>query len=112
METGRTPRLSVARVFSPVGPPFPASVQRPARGGDMERGTLRARFVPVVALLLTGCAGVFSSGAQVPPDVVHPDAHNGGSALAFNPDGNLLASGGWEGRVQLWSLPGGGRHGS
>ncbi|WP_158675322.1 WD40 repeat domain-containing protein [Thiohalobacter thiocyanaticus] len=52
---------------------------------------------------------MFSLKPAIPANVMHEGVHSGGSALAFNPAGTLLASGGWEGRVYLWSLPGGKR---
>lgn len=72
----------------------------------------RAGAIPclVLALVLAGCSGGVSSlKPAIPANVMHEGVHSGGSALAFNPPGTLLASGGWEGRVHLWSLPGGGR---
>jgi WD40 repeat protein len=55
-------------------------------------------------LLLTACAG---QPVAVAPDVIHARAHNGGSTVGFSQSGDLLASGGWEGRVLIWRLPGG-----
>jgi len=54
--------------------------------------------------LLTACAAYDPAD---PPDVIHARAHNGGSVVAFSQSGDLLASGGWEGNVHLWRLPGG-----
>jgi len=56
------------------------------------------------ALVLTACAG---QPAVIAPDLVHAGAHNGGSAVVFSDSGALLASGGWEGSVIIWRLPGG-----
>lgn len=70
------------------------------------------RILPyfLLLLVLTGCSGGLSSSRlAVPPTVIHEGVHNGGSALAFNPEGTLLASGGWEGKVHLWGLPDGAR---
>ncbi len=54
-------------------------------------------------LLLAACAGhVYER-----PFVIHQDAHSGGSSVAFNQAGDVLASGGWEGTLRLWQLPGG-----
>ncbi|BCO31921.1 hypothetical protein TspCOW1_20240 [Thiohalobacter sp. COW1] len=73
----------------------------------------RALLIPVLSLALAGCmAGVFSSNAGIPATVIHAGVHSGGSALAFNPDETLLASGGWAGRLHLWSLPRGTRRAS
>ena len=58
-------------------------------------------FITVV--MLTSCA----MHPQDPPGVIHEDAHRGGTVVAFSPSGELLASGGWSGNVQLWQLPGG-----
>jgi WD40 repeat protein len=55
----------------------------------------------VLAVLLAGCA----VAPREPAAVVIPNAHGGGSALAFHPDGKLLASGGWEGNLRLWRVP-------
>ncbi len=41
------------------------------------------------------------------PDVVIPNANVGGSIVAFNAASTVLASGGWDGAVQLWNLPDG-----
>ncbi len=65
----------------------------------------RDRFAAAAgfALLLvnSGCA----TRPFHPADVVLPDAHAGGSALAVHPNETLFASGGWAGWVRLWSLP-------
>jgi WD40 repeat protein len=57
----------------------------------------------VMVVLLTGCA----RGLYRPADVVIPDAHGGGSALAASPDSAMLVSGGWTGNIRLWNLPDG-----
>lgn len=65
---------------------------------------LRCGLLLCAALLLVACAG---GPLAEPPDVIHERAHSGGSAISFNHAGDLLASGGWEGGVRLWGLPGG-----
>lgn len=55
----------------------------------------------VMLVLLTACAG----HPHEPPMVIHEDAHRGGTVVAFSRSGELLASGGWSGTVQLWQLP-------
>jgi WD40 repeat protein len=57
----------------------------------------------ILLLFLTACAG----HQYEQPFVIHQDAHSGGSIVAFNQAGDVLASGGWEGTLQLWQLPGG-----
>ena len=64
----------------------------------------RAVIVAAVALLVSACA--LQQPAE-PPAVVHENAHSGGSVVSFNHGGDLLASGGWEGTVRLWQMPGG-----
>lgn len=54
-----------------------------------------------VLLLLSACA----LQPHEPPLVIHEDAHRGGTVVAFSRSGELLASGGWSGTVQLWQLP-------
>jgi len=54
-----------------------------------------------VLLLLTSCA----SQPHEPASVIREDAHRGGTVVAFSRSGDLLASGGWSGNVQLWQLP-------
>jgi len=65
---------------------------------------VKLRLLPLFVLMLTACAG---RPVAVAPDVVHARAHNGGSTVSFSQGGELLASGGWEGRVFIWRLPGG-----
>lgn len=67
--------------------------------------TAWCRLVPLLlaALLVTGCMHTAPA-----PDVRVDDAHVGGSIVAFNPEETLLASGGWEGNIRLYALPGGG----
>lgn len=57
-----------------------------------------------LALFLTGCAHAPAGPA---PNVRIDDAHGGGSVVAFNADETLLASGGWEGDIRLYTLPDG-----
>jgi WD40 repeat protein len=64
---------------------------------------MRCLFFCVVWLLLASCA----SHPHEPPMVIHEDAHRGGTVVAFSQSGELLASGGWSGNVQLWQLPDG-----
>ena len=64
---------------------------------------MRYLFFCVVLLLLASCA----SHSHEPPMVIHEDAHRGGTVVAFSQSGELLASGGWSGNVQLWQLPDG-----
>jgi len=42
-----------------------------------------------------------------PPNVAIEDAHGGGNLVAFNHGSTYLASGGWEGGLNLWHLPDG-----
>ena len=60
------------------------------------------RVFPLFVLLLTACT---AQSLAVAPDVIHARAHNGGSSVGFSESGDLLASGGWEGSVQIWRLP-------
>lgn len=55
-------------------------------------------------LLLTACSARY---LVEQPDVIHSQAHSGGSIVGFSQSGDLLASGGWEGEVHVWKLPGG-----
>ena len=63
----------------------------------------RYLFFCTVLWLLAACA----SHPYEPPLVIHEDAHRGGTVVAFSQSGELLASGGWSGNVQLWQLPDG-----
>jgi WD40 repeat protein len=62
------------------------------------------RLYPLLIPVLTACAG---QPPAIAPDIVHAGAHNGGSIINFSRRGELLASGGWEGNVIIWRLPGG-----
>jgi WD40 repeat protein len=62
---------------------------------------IRYLLICMALLLLTACAGQ----PHEPPMVIHEDAHRGGTVVAFSRSGELLASGGWSGTVQLWQLP-------
>ena len=62
---------------------------------------MRYLLYSIVLLLLGACAGQ----PHEPPLVIHEDAHRGGTVVAFSQSGELLASGGWSGTVQLWQLP-------
>jgi WD40 repeat protein len=64
-------------------------------------GLWRLVLLWVLPVLLAACAG----HPHEPPLVIHEDAHRGGTVVAFSQSGDLLASGGWSGTVQLWRLP-------
>jgi WD40 repeat protein len=61
------------------------------------------RLAAAVVALLPACA---MQQAAEPPSVVYDNVHSGGSVVAFNMAGDVLASGGWEGGVRLWSASG------
>jgi WD40 repeat protein len=61
----------------------------------------------VLIVCLSGCSGfTVSQGPEVKLHEVHPF---GARRVAFSPDGTLLASGGLQGEVQIWSVPTGNR---
>jgi WD40 repeat protein len=59
-------------------------------------------FPIVIALASMGC---LHYPPRLPATVIADGAHNNGSALAFDADVRVLASGGSEGRINLWRLP-------
>ena len=65
---------------------------------------LREALLLCTALLVAACAG---GPVAEPPAVIHAGVHSGGSVVSFSEDGELLASGGWEGTVRLWRTPAG-----
>ncbi len=58
------------------------------------------------ALLVTLCGCAMQADYRQ-ANVIHESAHSGGSLVAFNSTGDLMISGGWEGGVRLWRMPGG-----
>ncbi|MDH3948327.1 MAG: hypothetical protein OEU74_05135, partial [Gammaproteobacteria bacterium] len=59
-----------------------------------------------MALLVTLCGCAMQADYRQ-ANVIHEDAHSGGSLVAFNNAGDLMISGGWEGGVRFWQMPGG-----
>ncbi len=58
-----------------------------------------------IVLILTGGRHLRQAWFKVPEGQTYLGAHGGGAwALAFAPDGQLLASGGGDGKVKLWDL--------
>jgi len=55
----------------------------------------------ITAMWLAGCA----IPPRIPANIILRDVHNNGYALAFDHESKMLASGGTEGRIRLWSLP-------
>ena len=64
----------------------------------------RVFLVVSILLALVGCSPLLVSES---PFVIHENAHGGGSVVAFDVSGQVLASGGWEGRVRLWDTASG-----
>lgn len=58
------------------------------------------QFMLLLATLSCGCT-VWQKGA-IAPIVKVEGVHRGAEALAFDPNSELLASGGWDGKVALW----------
>jgi len=79
------------------------------RGGRLPWWASACPLVIVSLLLVNGCGSTHPSRA---PDVIVEDAHSGGSAVALASGAPILASGGWEGRIRVYALPGGGGIGS
>ncbi len=75
-----------------------------SRGSDRWSPLLTRLLLVGVVTWVAGCA---APGPQQPPDIRVDDAHLGGSIVAFNGAETLLASGGWEGDIRLYSLPSG-----
>jgi WD40 repeat protein len=96
--------------YPPHGFPPDCAVQEPGKSDFIHgrlfgfRPVVRQRLLSLVVLVLTACVG---QPVAVAPDVVHTRVHNGGSTVGFSQSGDLLASGGWEGTVLIWQLPGG-----
>jgi WD40 repeat protein len=67
----------------------------------------RLQIGVLLGLLLAGCATDFNPSQ--PANVVLEHAHSGGSVVTFSADSTILASGGWEGDIHLWSVPEGKR---
>jgi len=63
------------------------------------------RLLPLLAIWLLGACAARPPAEQ--PVVIHAGVHSGGSVVGFSQSGELLASGGWEGAIQLWHLPNG-----
>ena len=63
------------------------------------------RLLPLLAIWLLGACAARQPAEQ--PVVIHEGVHSGGSVVGFSQSGELLASGGWEGAIQLWHMPGG-----
>ena len=61
----------------------------------------RAWFLLVAVILLPACSSFWNAR---PPDVLQ-ELNSGGSIVAFNQSGSLLASGDWKGGVILWGVP-------
>lgn len=63
-------------------------------------------LLALTVFFLTACTGK----PFIAADVIIENAHGGGSAVQFNQQETLLASGGWAGYIRLWNLPSGKNH--
>ena len=61
-------------------------------------------WLAALVLLAPGCS-VWQLG-DVAPDYVDASSHRGVDVLAFDAESSTLASGGWDGRIALWTLGG------
>lgn len=68
---------------------------------------LTSPVILIIALVITGLGAGCSVPVVQPPNVIIQDAHIGGNSLGFNHDSTLLASGGMDGIIKLWTLPDG-----
>jgi WD40 repeat protein len=62
-----------------------------------------------LSVLLLLAVGGCHTEPWIPANIVRADAHSSGAVLAFNHDSSRLASGGKDGTVVSWGLPGGER---
>lgn len=60
-------------------------------------------ILTAITTLLIGCAEHHFD--TKPAHRIMENAHSGGSALAINADSTTLVSGGWAGRIKIWTLP-------
>ncbi len=65
----------------------------------------RSVFVLSLVLLATACQNLRPS--QHPMVRLNNVHHFGATRIAFSPSGNFLASGGFQGEVKIWTVPGG-----
>ena len=63
----------------------------------------RLKIGVLLVVLLGGCATDFKPSQ--PAHVILEQTHISGTAVVFNTDSTILASGGWEGDIQLSSVP-------
>ncbi len=68
-----------------------------------EKGLLRLYAFAIFMTFLSAC----TTQPYYQANAIYQDVHDGGSIVEFSPDEQVLVSGGWEGRVSLWSLPDG-----
>ena len=63
---------------------------------------LSAALLATVVLLTPGCS-IWQVG-DVAPDYVDASTHRGVDVLAFDAESRTLASGGWDGKIGVWTL--------
>ena len=63
---------------------------------------LSAALLAIVVLLTPGCS-IWQVG-DVAPDYVDASTHRGVDVLAFDAESRTLASGGWDGKIGVWTL--------
>ena len=75
--------------------------------GQVKEKVQSAARMLLVLFAVGALAACGSRMVREAPVVINENAHSGGSVVAFSTAGELLASGGWEGRVRLWQVPAG-----
>ena len=67
--------------------------------------TLRVSMALIATVVLASACTVFQVG-DVPPDYENDSTHRGAEVLAFDASSRTLVSGGWEGKLAIWTLDG------
>lgn len=68
----------------------------------MNKITIKSIFITVLLITLAAVSSCQELSDSIRSNHTLNDAHNGGSVVAFTNNSIILASGGWEGQINLW----------